>query len=128
MGAHSFMAIAAIAGIAACTDSPVAPRQAELSPNLRDLSQLGTARQIAPLQLFRPMAIGPGLRGVPFVSDDAHGNGDDPPPPPQIKYWHGGLITTQKLAAIYYSPTPVYRNGPRPGRADSGEEDGSLVG
>jgi len=48
--------------------------------------------------------------------------------PGDIRYWNGGVIHTQKLAAIYYGATPIYKNGPTPGTFGAGSNDGSLVG
>ena len=50
------------------------------------------------------------------------------PKQPDIQYWGGAVTLRQHLAAIYYSPTRIYRNGPRPGTAGDGDDDGSLVG
>jgi hypothetical protein len=47
---------------------------------------------------------------------------------PDITYHGGRLITEQRLVAIYYSPTQIYTNGPRPGTTGAGTSDRSLVG
>jgi hypothetical protein len=44
-------------------------------------------------------------------------------------YYHGGpIISSPRIAAIYWSATTIYSGGPAPGTTGSGSSDGSLVG
>src|SRR4029078_584894 len=87
----------------------------------------GPVRQIAPIEYFRPDVVPVGYSGSGFVSRDASG-GTAGSPEANILYWGGAFITEQKLAAIYFAPKPIYRNGPRVGTSGPGPADGSLVG
>lgn len=132
MRVRILVALAGVSAIAACTDTPVEPTQIKVIPGHASVSQGGSLGQIsfAPPKVFAPREVGAGANGAGLFSADG-GNAATAiaaAGPPPILYWGGGLITKQKFAAIYYSPTRVYSNGPRPGRAGEGEEDRSLVG
>jgi hypothetical protein len=45
-----------------------------------------------------------------------------------INYHGGPILRTTNVAAIYWSPNPIYNGGPNPGLTGSGAQDGSLVG
>src|SRR6185436_8757739 len=123
---HHLLAVATIAFLTACADNPVVPRQMQVKSAVFALGQ-GAVRQIAPIEYFRPDRLPAGYTGNGFVSRDAKG-GSPVSPEANILYWGGALITEQKLAAIYFAPKPVYRNGPRVGTSGPGPADGSLVG
>ncbi|MFL5565917.1 MAG: hypothetical protein ACJ77J_12545 [Gemmatimonadaceae bacterium] len=120
------LAIAGTAALAACTENPVVPKQMEVKSAVFALGQ-GPTRQIAPIEYFRPDLLPAGHSGTGLVSRDASG-GTAGSPEANILYWGGSLILEQKIAAIYFAPKPVYRNGPRVGTSGPGTEDGSLVG
>jgi hypothetical protein len=48
--------------------------------------------------------------------------------PPTISYHSGPIITTQKVAAIYWASATIYLGGPAPGTSGAGSGDGSLIG
>ncbi|HEY8312247.1 MAG TPA: hypothetical protein VIG47_16895, partial [Gemmatimonadaceae bacterium] len=50
------------------------------------------------------------------------------PTQPDITYHGGPVIQMPRIQAIYYSPTPIFPNGPQPGTAGNGEHDHSLIG
>jgi len=120
------LAMAAVAFLAACADNPVVPKEMKVSPAVFALGQ-GPQRQIAPIEYFRPNRVAAGFSGSGIVPRDASG-GTAGSPEANILYWGGALITEQKLAAIYFAPKPIYRNGPRVGTNGAGSGDGSLVG
>lgn len=119
--------LAATFAFVACSDNPVEPTRAPLTPRLS---------QSAPGQLtlgqrtiFRPlsMANGRGVGGL-FTPNVDNPAGTEKFSQPDIHYWGGSLILNQRLAAIYYSPTAIFTKGPKPGTAGSGANDHSLVG
>lgn len=111
--------------LSACSqDSPVAPTQASLSPSVRSIA--GTTRQFAPRSLDLPMRVPAGAAGARFISNDA--KAAQSATPLDIKYHNGGLITSQKLSAIYFGTTNIYTKGPQPGKSGPGSQDRSLVG
>jgi len=110
---RSFVAVVITAGIAACTDSPVDPTHPQLAPVARR-SVVTEPLSLATPTIFRPHAV-----------RDAAGR---PSSQPDIQYWGGNLILNQRLAAIYYSPTTIYANGPTPGEVGPAANDRSLVG
>ena len=126
MKLRSLLAAAVAIALAACSDNPVVPKQMEVKSAVFALGQ-GPVRQIAPIEYFRPDVVPVGYSGGGFVSRDAKG-GIAGSPEANILYWGGALITEQKLAAIYFAPKPIYRNGPRVGTSGPGLTDGSLVG
>jgi hypothetical protein len=129
MRVRILVALAGVSAIAACTDTPVEPTQIKAIPGRASVSQGGrlTVHNMAPPRIFAPQKLGAGGSSG-LVSGDAGSASTAAAGPPPILYWGGGLITKQKFAAIYYSPTRIYSNGPRPGNAGEGEEDRSLVG
>lgn len=87
----------------------------------------GPTRQIAPIEYFHPDVLPGGYNGSGIVSRDARAGipGADQP---NTLYWDGALTTQQKQAAIYFSPTPIYTNGPAVGTSGAGTADHSLIG
>jgi hypothetical protein len=132
MRVRILVALAGVSALAACTDTPVEPTQIKVIPGRASVSQGGSLGQImfAPRKVYAPREVGAGANSTGLFSADGGNAGIAVAAagPPPILYWGGGLITKQKFAAIYYSPTRVYSDGPRPGRAGEGEEDRSLVG
>ena len=129
MRIRSILTAAGAIALAACAESPVVPvvpKQMVVKAAVFALGQ-GPTRQIAPIEYFRPDILPVGYSGSGIVSRDAKG-GVAGAPQPNILYWDGALITQQKTAAIYFSPTPVYTNGPAAGTSGAGTADGSLVG
>jgi phosphate-induced protein 1 len=122
-------ALAAVAVIAACTDTPVEPTPIKAIPGHASLSLGGSlTHNVAPLRVFAPQEQGVGGSSG-LVSADAGTASAAAAGPPPILYWGGGVINKQKFQAIYYSPTRIYSNGPQPGgNAGDGREDRSLVG
>lgn len=131
MRVRILVALAGFATLTACADGPVEPNRIKVAPGHSSLSAVGgQGIHMAPLKLYAPLAMGADANGTGLFTADA-GQASvaaAAPNPNDIAYWGGGLITKQKFAAIYYSPTPVYSNGPRPGRTGKGEDDRSLVG
>jgi len=129
MRIRSIVTAAGVVALAACAENPVvpvAPKQMQVKSAVFALGQ-GPTRQIAPIEYFRPDVIPVGYSGSGIVSRDAKG-GIAGAPQPNILYWDGDLITQQKTAAIYFSPTTIYTNGPAVGTSGAGTADGSLVG
>jgi hypothetical protein len=129
MRISSIVAAAGAVALAACSESPVVPavqKQMHVNSAVFALGQ-GPTRQIAPIEYFRPDAIPVGYSGSGIVSRDAKG-GIPGANQPNILYWDGALITQQKTTAIYFSPTPIYTNGPAVGTSGAGTGDHSLVG
>jgi len=121
----SALSLVVVTLLAACSpDSSVGPTQAELSPGTRNITQ--GARQFAPRSLYLPMRVPSGLAGARFLSNDAAAA--KTATPLDIKYHNGGLITSQKLSAIYFGTTNIYTKGPQPGKSGPGSQDRSLVG
>jgi hypothetical protein len=121
MRVPSFVALAAIAAMAACTDSPVEPTQIKPVEGRVSRVQGSPPLTIGPLRLYLPIEVDTIGVPVPKSAADAAAQAD-------IKYRGGNVINAQKMAAIYYSGEKIYKNGPRPGSAGSGRGDGSLVG
>jgi len=122
MRVRSFVSVAVIAALAACSDNPVQPNQIKaVNGGLSHIQGTGLApHEIAPLSLYRPIAAG---------SNPANaGPRTKPGSPSDITYWGGGVINDQKIVAIYYSPKQIFSNGPFPGSASAGAADQSLVG
>ena len=117
MRARSLVAVAAILGIAACSDSPVDPTHPQLTPIARQ------SIAIAPLTLANPIISRPVAVGRASINAAGAQSSQ-----PDILYWGGRLILNQRLVAIYYSPTTIFTNGPTPGSVGSGTSDQSLVG
>jgi hypothetical protein len=130
MRVRILVALAGVAAVAACTDTPVEPTRMKVAPGHASIGLGGgpTAHNMAPPKIFPPREVGAGGTGSDLVSADAQNAATAAAGPPPILYWGGGVINKQKLAAIYYSPTRIYTNGPRPGNTGEGEEDRSLVG
>jgi len=121
------LALAATFALVACSDNPVDPTRAPLSPKL---SQSVTGQlTLGDRTVFRPLSLSSGrLVGGMFTSNAENSAGTEKFSQPDIHYWGGSLILSQRLAAIYYSKTTIFPNGPRPGTAGSGSSDQSLVG
>jgi len=126
MRKQHLVAVATVAVLAACAENPTGTHQIRVNSGTRSVSQ-GPIRQIAPIQYFHPLQLNASGTGPNVIVRDAR-NGVPGSPAKNILYWGGSVIRDQKLVAIYYSPTRVYTNGPRPGTAGPGSADGSLVG
>jgi hypothetical protein len=126
MRISSIVALAAAMTFVACAENPVEMTQAKLQSATSNVSA-DVTYEIAPIEYYRPIRIEPGESQASIVARYAR-NGVPGAPPANILYWGGGLITEQKLAAIYFSPTPIYTGGPAAGTAGAGSQDGSLVG
>lgn len=113
MRLRSLVALVVIVGIAACTESPNDPTHPKSVP---------VAHQsvvTAPLTLASPTIFPPhSIRAAAGGSSSQ----------PDIQYWGGSLILSQRLVAIYYSPTTIYTGGPTPGEVGPAANDHSLVG
>ena len=131
MRVRSLAALAVIVGLWACSDNPVQPSQIKAVSGAFSHIQgsVLAPHEIAPLELYRPVEIGPDGARLSLTTGNSSPYAT-PATPPNIKYWHGGVINDQKIVAIYYSglKTPIYSQGPRPGSAGTGANDGSLVG
>jgi len=117
-----------LAILAACSETPVEPHTKAVPLGASAATQASPQPlTLASIEYYRPFKLnGPGGK-FGFVSNDnrtALGNDR----PPLIYYWGGSLILQQRVAAIYYSPTAIYTNGPKPGTAGTASADGSLVG
>jgi hypothetical protein len=124
------VALAGVSVLAACTDTPVEPTRMKDIPGRASVSQSGSLGRImfAPPRVFAPREVGAGGSSLGLVSADAGSAGTAAAAPPPILYWGGGVINKQRFAAIYYSPTRIFSNGPRPGNTGDGGQDRSLVG
>jgi hypothetical protein len=122
-------AIAATTTLAACADNSVAPDQGRIvSGGVRNVSQ-ATLPPFTPAtpQFYRPLQLNGSVNVGGLVSNDAPPSlGTDRPT--VIKYWGGQLILQQRFAALYFSPTTIYTNGPTPGTSGAGSGDNSLIG
>lgn len=69
------------------------------------------------------------LRGVPDAkgSHGGGGGGGGTSTNTGIQYHGGPVIYSPAVAAIYWSSSTIYNNGPTPGTAGAGSADGSLV-
>jgi hypothetical protein len=127
MRVRSFIAVVAIAAIAACTDSPVEPTQIKAVDGRTSNVQGSAQYTLGPLKVFLPLEVD--ANGAPIQKAGGRGaaalaaTGE-----PDIEYHRGNVINRQKFAAIYYGSDNIYSNGPRPGSTGGGEEDRSLVG
>ncbi|MGH7650954.1 MAG: hypothetical protein ACREMS_03835 [Gemmatimonadaceae bacterium] len=123
------VALLAAFALAACSTDVVAPTSQVKAVNAHvshiQGSQLAP-HSFAPAHYQLPVALGSG--GVTLSSLAARNDAVAAAAPLNIQYWGGGVIQKQSIAAIYYSPTTIYRNGPRPGTSGNGETDNSLVG
>jgi hypothetical protein len=131
MRVRILVALAGVAAVAACTDTPVEPTQMKVIPGHASVSLGGgqTTHNVAPLRIYAPRELGTGGSAGLVSADGGSGGAAANPPPPPILYWGGGVINKQKFQAIYYSPTRIYPNGPHPGgNAGEAREDRSLVG
>lgn len=120
-----YLPFAALA-LAACSDVPVQPRL--IAPTSPNRSVSGGGPTFAKIAYHRPFAMGAGIGPDGIYAADAVTTAAPPPPPPDIRYWDGVLSLDQRFSAIYYSPTRVYANGPRPGTSGEGDDDRSLIG
>jgi len=121
------LAIAATFAVVACSDNPVDPTRAPLSPKFSQ--SVAGKLTLGDRTVYRPASFtgGQSVGGL-FTPNRENPAGTEKFSQPNIKYWGGSLILSQRLAAIYYSKTPIFANGPRPGSAGSGSSDHSLVG
>ena len=119
------LAAAAIA-LAACAESPTGTHDLTLNSGARKAVNLAGI-EFAPIHYSEPLALTPGDAGAGVVTRDAR-NGVQGSPAPNILYWGGEVIRDQKIAAIYYSGTTIYKKGPKPGEAGPASADGSLIG
>jgi hypothetical protein len=125
---QSLFLVAAVGLAVACSENPVDYHGSKVAPGAPSAAvQSLPPRTLAPIEYYRPFKLnGPGGK-FGFVSNDAQAAlGNDRPP--QVKYWGGGLILQQRLNAIYYSPSTIYTNGPKPGTSGASSTDNSLVG
>ncbi len=98
--------------VAACTDSTHPSNPA--APELQTVQ--GQQLQHVHIMLRKPE---PGAK-----ARGGHGGGGG-----TGIFYHGGpILTTTKVAAIYWAGSTIYTGGPTPGTAGSGTSDGSLVG
>src|SRR5258705_2520766 len=120
--------IAATLGVAACSENPVDPSTKVVPGVAKSVGQATLPpRTLVPPEYYRPFMLTGAVGSGEIVSNPAPGSlGNDRPP--TIKYWGGGLILQQRLAAIYYSPTTIYQNGPKAGTTGAAGSDNSLVG
>lgn len=128
MRVRSFVALAAIAAIAACTDGPVEPTQIK-AVDARTSHALGSAPYtLGPTRLFLPIEVD--ATGAPVRKAGGQGAAAiTAATQPDILYWGGNVINQQKFAAIYYSEEGrIYEDGPRLGSIGAGKDDRSLVG
>jgi len=121
------LGLAATFAFVACSENPVEPTRAPLNPRLSQ--SVSGQLTLGQRTIFRPLALAnrQGLGGL-FTADALHAAGGGKSVQPDIRYWGGHLILNQRLAAIYYSPTTIFPNGPKPGKAGSAADDHSLVG
>jgi len=122
------MVLAGVTLLAACSENPVGVHSKSLPTAVNAASQTSlSALVMADKEYFRPFRLNAAGGAFGFVSNDASTSlGNDRPP--LIYYWGGAVIPQQRLAAIYYSPTTIYQNGPTPGATGTGSADNSLVG
>jgi hypothetical protein len=128
MRVRSFVAIAGIVAVAGCTESPVDPIQIKaVDSKVSSAQSTATGYTVGPIKWYLPLEVdangvavrkagGSGAAALATVAQ------------PDIQYAGGNVINRQKLAAIYYAPSRIYSDGPRPGSKGDGEEDRSLVG
>lgn len=124
MRIRSILTAAGAIALAACSDNPVQPSASLQSANFALGS--GSGLQIIPPRVTAPIELP--ANGVSLSELKSRNAASMGYTPGDIKYWNGAVIHTQALAAIYYSPTAIYKNGPTPGTAGAGSGDGSLVG
>jgi hypothetical protein len=121
------LALAATFAVVACSDNPVDPTRAPLSPKLSQ--SVAGQLTLGDRTVFRPASLAGGQSvGGLFTPNRENPAGTEKFSQPDIHYWGGSLIVSQRLAAIYYSKTTIFPNGPKPGTAGSGSGDHSLVG
>ncbi|MDQ6870395.1 MAG: hypothetical protein M3037_00105 [Gemmatimonadota bacterium] len=126
MRGRSLFALVVVAAIVACSDNPVQPTPVKaVSNRLSHIQGAGLApHTIAPPRLYAPVEMG--ANGISLSSGSA--GSITSAAVPNIRYWGGGVIHEQSVAAIYYSPATIYPRGPRAASKGEGEEDRSLVG
>jgi len=117
-------ALAAAAALASCTDLPVQTTEVAQSGSA-NRNQVANQLQLGQIVYFRPFNLAGPVSGG-FVSADP--TTTNAPTQPDIEYHGGRLILEQKMAAIYFSPTTIFPDGPRPGSKGDGEDDRSLIG
>jgi hypothetical protein len=115
---------AVLVALVACSEVPVQPGPSHPTGTAPGFSISPSQLQLGPVAYYRPISLqnAIGLDASHAASAPASA------PPPDILYHGGPIIRQQRLAAIYYSTSTIYRNGPKPGTAGDGEGDGSLVG
>jgi hypothetical protein len=120
------LGLAAAFAVVACSDNPVEPTRPALNPRLSQ--SVPGQLTLGQSTIFRPLAFANGRSVGGFFTPNDNPAGTEKFSQPDIHYWGGSLIVNQRLAAIYYSRTTIFPNGPRPGTAGSGSADHSLVG
>jgi hypothetical protein len=129
MRSRYYLGLICLSAIVACNENPLGNQPSKSVPSAASSATQGSLppRTLTSIEYYRPFQLnGPGGQ-FGFVSNDAPANlGNDRPP--TVKYWGGSLILQQRLSAIYYSPTTIYSNGPKPGTTGAGSGDNSLVG
>jgi hypothetical protein len=129
MRSRFLLSLVGASAVVACSENPVDNQSIKSVPSIAGSAVQATLppRTLAPIEYYRPFKVNGAGGQFGFVSNDANTSlGGDRPP--QVKYWGGELILQQRLAAIYYSPTTIYQNGPKPGTTGAGGADKSLVG
>lgn len=131
MHSRFLFASVAVVVLAACSESPVDPSQMKsvpIAPRSATQARTLAPRTLVPPEFYRPFKLTGPVGKNALLSNRAAPSDLGNDRPPQIDYWGGGLILEQRLTAIYYSPTTIYQNGPRPGTSGAGTADNSLVG
>lgn len=116
---------AAAVGLAACAESPTSSdtsTPADLQPSFsQEFATPGTHVHVMPPR-------GKSLDGFARGGKPGGGGGGGKSPNTGI-YYHGGpIVYTPKVAAIYWSTSTIFANGPTPGTSGAGSGDASLVG
>jgi len=127
MRARSLSALAVTAAIVACSDNPVQPTQIKaVNRPLSHIQGAGLApHSIAPLKLYAPVELT--ANGVALLNESGS-RSKTSTAVPKIRYWGGGVVHSQSVASVYFSPTRIYSNGPHAGSSGGGAGDQSLVG
>ncbi|MDQ2888997.1 MAG: hypothetical protein M3R65_00395 [Gemmatimonadota bacterium] len=115
--------LACAVALAACSDNvavPTAPVSASASIGVT----ASPALKMFPAQVFHPLS----LTGASNTAGLFSAASTSTAAPLDILYNGGPVIQKPRIVAIYFSPTPVFHNGPRPGTVGDGEDDNSLVG
>ena len=125
MRTRSLALVAAVGMLAACSDNTLLSTQPQLSSPTRIAASVTAFATRGRKKYLHPLSASAAISMASFASANA---ATVLPPEPDVTYHGGPLITEQRLVAIYYSPTTIYTNGPRPGTTGPGSRDRSLVG